>query len=278
MSYTIAKGLSAAEYHKNPSVSNSQLGILYTKSEAHLRHYLDNPTSSETPAKAFGSALHSRVLTPSLFERDYFRRPERGYAKSHAAADKKAYEHIVAQNPGKQAIDWDDWIAIRDISKVICANPKINALLSPIPEHWREVSMYWQDPSGVDCKARLDAFSETHEAILDLKTTKDASPQGFARSIASYGYARQAAFYMRAAKACGLYPKHFIFIAVEKEPPFAAGLYRLTDRCIAAQNPIIDRLIERYHRALATGEWPDYARDVSDIETYDSNILEAINE
>lgn len=278
MTFTIGKGLSAAEYHAHPGVSNSQLGILYTKSEAHLRHYLDNPTSSETPAKAFGSALHSKVLTPKLFERDYFRRPERGYAKSHSAADRKAYEHILSQNQGRQAIDWDDWITIRDLAKVIAANPKISALLSPIPEHWREVSLFWQDPSSIVCKARLDAYSEHHEAILDLKTTKDASPGGFARSIASYGYARQAAYYMRAARTCNLTPKHFIFIAVEKEPPFACGLYRITDRCIEQQYPIIDRLIERYARANATGEWPDYAREVSDIETFDSNMMEVIND
>jgi hypothetical protein len=276
MSYAILKGQSAAEYHKSPRVSNSMLGMLHAKSEAHLRHYLDNPRSSETPAKAFGSAFHSLVLTPKLFHRDYFRRPEKGYAKSHAAADRKAYEYAVSQNPGKTAIAYGDWPELMAIAANLLDRPKVNNLIGPIPEYWREVSLYWNDPSGIECKARIDAYSEAHDAIIDLKTTKDASPAAFARSIMNYGYARQAAFYQRAAKACGLDPKHFVFIAVEKEPPYAVGLYRITDSSIKQQNVVIDRLLERYQRAVATNSWPDYGSEVSDIDVSKNSFTEEI--
>lgn len=279
MSFTIAKGQSNKEYFASEGVSNSQLGILATKSEAHLRAYLDGARNEETPSQLIGHAFHSRVLTPTLYERDYCRRPQRGYAKTHAIADKEAYEHWVRRHPGKQQVPYDDYETIEEMAKAVLSKKKVHNLLKDIPEHWREVSLYWQDDSGVVCKGRLDAYSEELDCIVDLKTTKSAHPTAFGRSILSYGYYRQAAYYMRGARACGLQPKHFIFIAIEKEPPYATGIYRITDASLKFAEQEINSLLARYQRAVSTNKWPDYGTEILDIEIpMGLNIEEQTNE
>ena len=64
--------------------------------------------------------------------------------------------------------------------------------------------------------------------MLDLKTCVSAEYHAFQRSLATYRYYVQAAFYLDGAtEATGEPHKDFIFIAVEKSPPFSVALYTL---------------------------------------------------
>jgi hypothetical protein len=57
---------------------------------------------------------------------------------------------------------------------------------------------------GTPCKVRPDLYNSKDSGIvLDLKTTIDASPKGFAKSVRQYGYLFQAAWYMTALASYG---------------------------------------------------------------------------
>jgi hypothetical protein len=129
-----------------------------------------------------------------------------------------------------------------------------------------ELSVQWKDDAtGVLCKARLDAYNERIGTVIDIKTTIDASPQGFGRKLYAYGYNRQAAWYLDSLRAHNESAYHFVFIAVEKEPPYSIGLYRLSDEAIKLSRSENQALLRRYAECSRTDVWPGYTDGIEDI-------------
>ena len=85
--------------------------------------------------------------------------------------------------------------------------------------------------AAVDLNAGVADFAGG--CILDFKTTLDARPSEFERSIFKYGYHRQGAMYLEAAAAHGIPAKHYVIIASEKVPPYGTCIYRLTEGAIS---------------------------------------------
>ena len=111
-----------------------------------------------------------------------------------------------------------------------------------------EVTMLWHQ-YDVPCKARIDYL--TGSAILDVKTCADASPEGFARQIATFQYHVQAAHYANGFReVVGWDLDRFVFIAVESEAPYAVGCYTLDARSLQSGRILIERAAEAYRRAL----------------------------
>jgi exodeoxyribonuclease VIII len=139
-----------------------------------------------------------------------------------------------------------------------------------------QLSLVWRE-NNLLCKGRLDGLSSELKTVIDLKKCQDASPDAFARSIATYGYHRQGAMYLRGATYHGIDVKNYVIIAVEESEPHAVALYTLTERQPLAPfaswrdtksvslspveygNHELLRLLDLYERCEATGEWPGYA-------------------
>jgi len=127
-----------------------------------------------------------------------------------------------------------------------------------------EVSALWTCPdTGVECKSRFDWLLPS--AIVDLKTTADASADAFARSVASYRYHVQAAFYGQAAASCGLSTEHFFFACVETAPPYAVAIYQLDDEAREIGRRLYLRDLRRLKECRERNEWPGYSTDISTL-------------
>jgi exodeoxyribonuclease VIII len=88
-------------------------------------------------------------------------------------------------------MDGDDWFRAKACIDAVNAHPAASQLLAGAE---RELSLFWTDARyHVPCKARYDA--RNHGLVMDLKTTQDASPEGFARQAANLLYHCQAAHY-----------------------------------------------------------------------------------
>ena len=84
------------------------------------------------------------------------------------------------------------------------------------------VAIWIDEKTGLKCKSRMDYLNESIPMITDLKTTKSANPELFAKDIFKYKYYQQAGFYVDgyiAATQCK-YDCCFAFFAVEKTEPF----------------------------------------------------------
>lgn len=160
------------------------------------------------------------------------------------------------------AEQWDQLHRMRD---AVMAHPAANALLTSAPGK-AEQSVYWVDAeTGVLCRCRPDYWREDG-VLVDLKTTDDASPEGFAKSIANWRYDVQAPFYMDGVKAVtGRDALAFVFIAVEKKPPCAVGVYVLDSDSIQLGRAQYRADLHTFAACQATGNWPGYGDKIQTI-------------
>lgn len=267
-------------YHTWRAASNSRLSRL-RQSPAHLKAYMDAPPK-DTDALFLGKAIHTAILEPHELDLRYM-------VAEQCVGVKKDGERC--SNMGvmlDQSVGWicgvhkrtgtgdidlrrtvvkpDELALCRGIRASIEASRSARALLTGEGE--MEFSIVWNDSvTGVRCKGRLDRHSPkiAGGAIIDIKSTRDASPRAFERSIFDNGYHRQAAMYLDGTHVLGIPAEHFVIVAVEKEPPYAVGVYRLTDGAIEAGRQQITPLLRQYADCVAKNRWPAYPDKVVDI-------------
>ena len=130
-----------------------------------------------------------------------------------------------------------------------------------------ELSYFSEDLDGIRAKCRPDWISSDGHTVVDLKTTQDASPKGFQKSIANFGYHIQSAWYMRVLKNLDVPVKEFIFIAIEKTAPFCVGVYRASEEMLEEGNKKVDEAIDKILWCKENDTYPDYTPN--EIETID---------
>ena len=249
----------ADAYRALPYVNNSGLSQL-RKSPAHLRWALDNP-SHKTPALLLGEAAHYAILEPVAFDLRYACSP--GFDR-RTTAGKQAFASWAKENEGKTILSPDDFCTVKEMAFSVLSHPSAGALLGADRE--TEVTAIWQDSAtGLMCKGRIDAISTEFSAPVDVKTTEDASRHAFERSIFKFGYHRQAAFYLDGLRACGRDYDHFVFVCVEKSPPYSVAIYRLFEDSLELGRKEIRQLLNLYKKCSESGEWPGYPDHVQDV-------------
>ena len=121
--------------------------------------------------------------------------------------------------------------------------------------------MTWRDDaSGLRCKGRIDCLATIagRAAIVDIKTTTDARPDAFARSIATYGYHFQAAHYLAGMRANGVDVVGFVVIAVESRAPHGVAVYELDAEALEVGEERRRALLSTLAECRASGRWPGY--------------------
>jgi hypothetical protein len=124
-----------------------------------------------------------------------------------------------------------------------------------------ELSGYWRDePTDTGLKFRPDWMTNAIGDIwcTDLKTTMSADPNEFARSIVKWGYHAQAEWYLRGLREGYGIDARFLFVAVEKSPPYPVSVIELDDEAIAEGNRLNREAIDLYARCVETDVWPAY--------------------
>ena len=251
-------------YHADVSrISKSGLDLI-SKSPAHFyARYLDpnRETSAPTPAMRLGSLTHSFVLEYDTFFNNYVIAPELNKRTNDGKAAWAAFEQA---NAGKTVITLDEYDHAKKIRDAVMAHPAAAMLLKKGKSE--QVFHFTEPKTGVHCKIKPDFLSEDTGFIVDLKTTTDASAKEFGRSAFNYRYHVQGAFY-----GDGIYyatnqqVKGFVFIAVEKDPPFAVAVYYLDQQAIELGREAYLNDLETYKKCVQTGAWPAYGYEVTPL-------------
>ena len=236
-----------AEYHAADGISKSDLDLIH-RSPAHYKA----ARHEDTPALRFGTAFHCAVLENDRFNATYtvIEGDRRTKAVKDAIKD--------AEASGKIILTKDEFDAVSGMRDSVFKN-RIAATL--IDGATIEHSVF-AELDGVRVKCRPDGWNVENGVLFDLKSTEDASPEGFARTVAKYRYHVQDAFYrhvIASATNCDADDLSFIFVAVEKKPPFAVALYQL-DELAALQGWVDAREdLRKYRYAEATDKWNGYS-------------------
>jgi len=249
----ISYELDFATYRSLQAVSRSTLTTLLSKSPAHAKWELDHP-KEQTPDMLLGQAVHCAVLEPDVFTTRFALRDLDG-----RTTEGKTQAATIKAN-GQVPMSRVDWQSVMGMARAVLDHPVATTMMDAAKT---ELSLQWDDVGGIPCKARLDAWAPGQ--VWDLKSTQDARPSAFARTIFQMGYGIQAAFYLRGAAACGLKATEFRMVVVERDPPHGVYVYRLEDAVLQASDILIDRALETWATCQKTGVYPSYSEAVTDI-------------
>jgi len=241
------------DYHADRSaVSKSWLDRI-DRSPAHLRVYLDGQ-STETPALILGRLVHSAVLEADSVANEYVTKPTE--INRRTKAGKEEYTVWETENQHKTIVTGDQLALALAIRDSVYANKAAKALLS---DGDPEATVVWENSeTGELCKARADWLREN--VIVDVKTTMDARPDAFAKAITNYRYDVQASHYGE-----GFDLSRFVFIAVEKDPPYAVAVYAADDLIRSRGKESRDRNLRTYAECRAANQWPGYEEVIQTI-------------
>lgn len=254
-----------ADYHRHLAVSKSGLDQIAKSPLHYWARYLDpNRVWPEpTPAMRLGTALHTHVLELDQWDNQIAVAP--GDINRRTKEGKEQWAAFEADAKRKTVITADDAEVVMAMGRSVWRHPAAAMLL-----HWQgkaETTHMWTDPTtGAECKCRPDWLTNDGNLIIDLKTTEDASPSGFQRSVANYRYHVQASWYLDGVKAAtGHRPDQFIFICVEKKPPYAVAVYAADAEMIQIGAETAARDLTRLVECKASNTWPGYSDQIEPI-------------
>jgi exodeoxyribonuclease VIII len=247
-------GIENDRYHANTArISNSMLSVLKRSPQEFLQTFVTQTIVNEqSSSMALGELVHSLALEPDTFSSRYAVVPK---CDRRTTEGKIAWAEFQAEANGKQLVDGDlyqqacecvESLSNHDIGRYyINELPRDAVIEVPIMFDWLEVP----------CKCKPDMVLPESQIIIDITTTKDASPGAFCKSVGAFGYARQAAFYKLACREKYGDDFRFFFFVVNTSAPYESAVYELDDQSIAIGFDEIEQLLTEYKSRLATDEW-----------------------
>jgi hypothetical protein len=250
------------DYQKIDAVNNSVLKILsdVRQSPAHALHYIKNGRS-DTPALKFGRALDAHILEPLRFFELYAVCPK---CDKRTKEGKQIFTDFELQlRPGQEIITEEDYEKIVQIFNAVTNSQAMRL----IEGGKSQVVAIWKDKTtGLLCKARLDYYQKDIPMITDLKSTQDASPDGFGFDVFKYGYFQQAGFYCEGLEVLTGYDHCFAIFAIEKEEPFVHTSFELGMKTIEAGKNAARKALAKYKECKDSGVWPMFSDKVLMLE------------
>jgi len=277
-------GVPEQAYHDHPALSRSVLAEAARMSPMHARHkWKGGGDDVSSDAASLGTALHSRVLTPPLFEERYDVAAEQCEA-TKGDGDRCSYSAKVRHDGtwycGTHAPDGepddievlkaDTEDDVESMAEALEADPDAAPLLFELPG-LPEVTILWEDEAtGLMCKARPDRIVGLPDgvAIVDLKSTRSAHPEDFRRKMSKYGYWLQPPFYtlgIRQASEADVNVKDFVFATVESSEPYATQCFRPHPKEQQAVRKRMCQLIDRIAQCESEDRWPSYSDGIDKL-------------
>ena len=177
----IYKDIPIEEYHSAPGISSSGISLILKSPRKYWHEYVsDNRSRESSPAQVLGSLVHTICLEPDTFEKRYAVMPK---VDRRTKEGKETYASFIARALGRTMVDEEMLAQARAMALSVTSSQMFQKLHN-FSGHVED-SVVWKDPhSGALLRSRPDYYNDF--CILDVKTTDDASPEGFARSIAKY--------------------------------------------------------------------------------------------
>ena len=215
-----------------------------------------------------GSALHEIILEPTLFKSNYIVAPK---FDRRTKVGKEDYEKFVSETQGKTLLFENEMEMIVKMAETTLNN---DTFVELVKNSYREVSCYTKDEvTGLDLRLRPDSLAVSKSTITDIKSCLDASSRKFKNDVYSYGYSITASFY-----SDFLNRENYVFCAIEKEPPYQASLYVLSDEMIEFGRSQYRMGLDLMKWSIDNKYWCDYTEFTILKECYELQNLESFFE
>lgn len=256
----IYPNLSNEDYHADKSsLSRSSIKDFsrnpYYYQAMHLN--ADRPAKKSTPEMIFGSAFHTLILEPQDFKNIYAIEPERVLLKDVGRIAYDAYkaECEELEKTKKIVLNADEFSTLVAMENALTRDPRIELLFQGGEI---EKSFFWKDEkSGLMVKARPDILQEN--AIIDLKTIADASPNSFQRAMVDGWYHVQGAMIRDAVRILeNRNINNIINVCVEKKYPYCVGIYIIDEEALNHGEAKYKDLLLNMKSCIINNDFKDY--------------------
>lgn len=257
------------QYHEASAISRSQL-MLIDKSPYHFWYEVLSEMSEKkeaTPAMNIGSAFHTLLLEPELFEKEYCIAPK---IDRRTKAGKEEYQSFLDKNTDKILLTDEQYNKALIMAEHVKQHEIVTTLLD---EAQFEKSIFWTDQeTGLQFKTRPDIWSQ--KMVVDLKTTQDASPYKLQRSALEYGYYLQAGMAFEACKFIGKPFEMFVILACEKDAPFVPSVFMMDDTALQFGIDQFQKYKKKLKECLDSNKWPAYPVHELSVPAYAVKLID----
>lgn len=252
----IVAGVPEEVYHQIPRLSQSSIKTLL-RSPAHYK----GQERKESKEMKQGSLIDIALTEPARLDTDYhvvaagFRMDPR--TKAYKAEEELAAGRIMVKQP-----DFDKAQAVRDaVQGHLIASQLLEGAQAQLAAFWQEETEH----GAVSMKGRMDWVNPGMQALIDLKSTDDA--RAFPKKAGDLGYFIQDAAYRRGWELAGGFAVDaFVFVVVERDPPYGIKLYELSQKARDKGLQQYLKGVSRYAQCVATDNWFTYDPHIVEVD------------
>lgn len=259
------KGLSNEDYHASKGISNSQMGYLlppYSPKEFWYQYLSGKVERKEEQHFSLGTAVHTLVFEPETFKDRFYTVVE--IPKRTSTMGKAAFEAMEKTAAGRLILDKADQDVVFEMASNITSHNMWKSLKATSGNI--EDSLAWhEEESGTLLRSRPDYYN--NEIIIDLKTTRDSSPNAFKKCVADYAYHRQAAMACDGLTTLtGRRYTNVVLFVVDKIAPYSVRCYVLSEQAIEQGRYEYKHAAMNYKKCSENNQWPDHPQIIEDID------------
>lgn len=258
----VIKDMPEGDYHSLPQMSKSALAKFAESPKLYEYIYILGNTIPRTPDMILGSAVHKMALEGGdVFNNDYTVAPQ---VDRRTKVGKSEWSAFLEKSKDKVVLTSDQFDDVLGMVSSMQVHPVVGPLLERVNQV--ETSLLYE-LDGVPMRSRLDGITDD-TTIIDIKTCRSAGYWGFRKTIIDFKYNWQAFIYSHGyAKCLGVFPKDFLFLAVEKTPPYECSVVRITDKSMEEAAAEVKDTLDFFKECKVKDEWPSaYAEGVIEID------------
>lgn len=283
MEAKLYKDMSIDDYHSRTDfISKSMLSKIIASEEGGCPaifkyYYVDGHEQKKTKSLRLGNAVHVLALEPELWESSYHVLPEtyfdsKGNEKPFRADPRmRVYKDEVEKAGDKTIITRSEYEQIEAMANSIAKSNVASTLLKSAG--YAEASIFWES-DGMKFRCRPD-YMRNDGLIVDLKTTRRASPHIFFKDACRLRYDMSVALTCRGYRALrGKDPENYVFLCVETDPPHIVQCYEsylpmdeFTELSYYEFGEIrLNRAINTLKGCQDSGVWPGYSDKIETMK------------
>jgi len=266
-----------------------------------LKNFLEDPSTAEynfnnsrkeTDSMKLGTACHAKILEPKLFRKEYIKGIEikkvvedKSWNLKANADHKKAEEaKFFKRAKGKIVLSPTEWDKVNLMVKNAKKLPIVKDLFTPgtftaEKDYYFELDGYEDDKGNplYKGKIRVDYEHNTLPIMLDVKTSKSVSLQGFRKEYGTYDYPLQMAYYYDGINKFREIKEIFILV-LKNTAPYTAAVYRIPMSEIEYGRTLYEEAMYRLNISDRLGYAPgaeiSAGYDIHNNEIMDQGIME----
>lgn len=260
------------EYKAIDALNNSTL-VAMKKTPAHALI-----EKEPTAAMLFGSAFDCFLLEPHWFALNYAVVP---LDMKLTTKEGKAW---AKENERKQIIKREDFDTFLKMDNSLHSG-QYELARNLVERGEPQFSLVWTHPKfDIPCKARPDLMAKDMNLIADIKTTTNAEPSAWFRTMLNAGILPhyQAAWYLEGANQTSeiefkphnemiseiIWPPYtdFLWILFETKPPHGISVIGASKEMLYLAQEEIKMLIPEYIEYRRKGHWPCYPDKIVEVQ------------